>query len=95
MGIFDAIKGLSALQEAMEAGKEIKDPAKWKDRQVTANKIAIIIGSILLAAKAGGVEVPVIGNDIIMDIANGIGLLMLAGNAVLTIITTKKIGAKK
>jgi len=95
MGIFDAIKGLSALQKAMEAGKEIKDPAAWKDRQVLINKVGIILVALTAAARAAGLEIP--QSDIpwqtMVDYATEavVGVMMLV-NIVLTFATSKKVG---
>lgn len=69
-------------------GEEVADPKLWKDRQSAANKIAAILGTLVLLAKAFGIAVP-ISSEELAGLALFVGGV---GNWVFTVITSKKVG---
>ena len=87
------ISGISRLKEAMECGKEVADPAGWKNKALTTNKVAIILSFALVVARIAGVNIPVSDEALEIGAAGIAGLLFLANN-VITLITSKKVGTK-
>jgi hypothetical protein len=94
MNIIDAIKSIGQIKDAMQAGKEVADPKGWKQLTVTANKIAVIIGAILMGLRLAGIDVPLIDNETITLITTALAMLLLAGNNISAMITSKKVGTK-
>ena len=76
--------------EAIQAGKELQNPATWKNRQTTASLLLVLLGIGSIAAKAFfGVEIP---DSLIKDAAE-IGAIVLGGvNAYFINATSKKVG---
>lgn len=86
------IQGVGRLREAMECGKEIANPASWKNKSILANKIMIILSFGLVALKAFGVTLPISEEDLLV-LATGLSCLLYFANIVITIITSKKVGS--
>lgn len=79
---------LKALFGLFRKGSAVLDPAKWKERQITATVLAGVILALVHVAAAFGFVLPV---D--MEIANSIAAGIIAVvNVVLTITTTDKVG---
>jgi uncharacterized membrane protein len=77
-----------ALWSLMQAGKVVKDPAKWKARQITSSVIVGFLWTAISTAEAFGINVPVNA-----EIVDGFAVALLGIiNFVLTITTTDKIG---
>lgn len=87
------ITGLGRLKESLECGKEVADPATWKNRSVTANKIAVVISFALVVAKISGYDLPVDDATIQMAAAGLAGVLAFV-NIIVTLATSKKVGVK-
>jgi hypothetical protein len=69
-------------------GEEVADPKFWKDKQNAANKLAALIGTLLIGAKLFGYDIPLSTDEVA-----AVGLVVAAiGNWVFTIITSKKVG---
>jgi uncharacterized membrane protein len=82
------IKKIKAGMELMKAGKRVKDPAKWKARQIETSAIVAVLWGAVNSAAAFGVEIPVNA-----EIIDGLAVAILAVvNVVLTVTTTNKIG---
>jgi hypothetical protein len=82
------IKKVKVGIELMKAGKRVKDPAKWKARQIEVSAVVAMIWALVNSAAAVGVEVPVNA-----EIVDGLAVAILAVvNVVLTVTTTNKIG---
>jgi hypothetical protein len=86
------ITGIGRLKEAMECGKEVADPAGWKNKSLTANKIATILAFALIVLKITGVDLPVDQETLEIGAAGLAGVLFLANN-VITLATSKKVGS--
>lgn len=80
-----------ALLDALRAGAEVANPAVWKVRQNAINAILATMGALVALASAYGVQVA-ISQDDMLTIAGGIFAALGVGNAVITTVTTKKIG---
>ena len=91
MNITALIAGVGKLKEAMEAGKEVADPAGWKNKSVTANKIAVILAFALIVARVAGVDLPIDQETLEVGAAGLAGMLFLVNNVV-TLATSKKVG---
>ena len=85
------IQGVSRLKEAMECGKEVADPAGWKNIAVTTNKIATVLSFVCVVLKAVGVEFP-LDDKALVILAGGVAGLLSFANIVITLITSKKVG---
>ena len=85
------IQGIGRLKEAMECGKELADPAGWKNKSVTANKLAVILAFALIVARVAGVDLPIDQETLDVGAAGLAGLLFLVNN-VITLATSKKVG---
>jgi hypothetical protein len=82
------IKKIKAGIELMKAGKRVKDPAKWKARQIETSAIVAVLWGAVNSAAAFGVEIPVNA-----EIIDGLAVAILAVvNVLLTVTTTNKIG---
>ena len=79
------------LWKALRLGKQIKNPATWKNTQNATNAIAGIICFIGAALPLVGVNVPISETDQ-LTIAGGLAALLGWINVVLTTATTEKIG---
>lgn len=78
--------------EALEIGKQIADPAVWKNRGLLANKIAMVIALVPGFLKSFGYEVPVMGDDLVIVVSSGTAALLFWLNNKLAQMTSKKIG---
>lgn len=80
----------AALMEVMRFGQEVADPAKWKSRQVSSNAIAGALLAGVALAKSFGIHLPIDEETAYMFATGGLAIT----NAILTIVTSKKIGIK-
>lgn len=76
---------------ALKAGEELDNPAKWKNKQLLANTIAIIILAIINGAQAVDIYIPLTEAQINLISEIVAGLIVLI-NGYLTIATSKKVG---
>ena len=82
---------IKALFEALRAGQELKDPAKWKKGQNLTNLIGAIVAGIVVLIKWKFPELNI--PDEIKDYAiEVIGGALVVANLYLTPATSKKIG---
>ena len=85
------IQGVSRLKEAMECGKDVADPAGWKNKAVTANKIAVVLSFLVVVLKIAGVNLPISDADLEV-LAVGLAGVMSFANIIITLATSKKVG---
>ena len=85
------IQGVSRLKEAMECGKAVADPAGWKNKAVTANKIAVVLSFLVVVLKIAGVNLPISDADLEV-LAVGLAGVMSFANIIITLVTSKKVG---
>jgi hypothetical protein len=78
---------------AMSKGKEIINPATWKDRQRTTSIVVALLGVSFLGLRFSGVELPVSDEDV-AQISAGIAAILGATNHVVTTISSKKVGSE-
>lgn len=93
MNLTAIITGVGRLKEALECGKEVADPATWKNRSVTANKIAVVISFAFVVADIVGYDLPISDENIQMAAAGLAGVLAFV-NIIVTLATSKKVGVK-
>ena len=84
---------LLELIKALEAGKELKDPAVWKKGQNLLNKCALIITGIVALLRWQFPDLPVTDEQII-EIASVLAMVLALINNFITTASTKKIGSK-
>lgn len=84
---------MNKLFEALQAGKSIENPEMWKQWQAAVPALVSIIGGIIWALKVFGIDVH-LTDDQIAIIAIGVALVLSGLNALVTFITSTKIGMK-
>ena len=81
---------IGQLFEALQSGKELSNPATWKNRQNTINLLVVLIGALAyLANLATGVPIP---QDVVNGVAEIVAIILGLVNAYLTTATSKKVG---
>ena len=76
--------------EALQAGKELKDPAVWKNRQTTFNLLVVLLSAAAyFGGLLGGVTIP---QDVITGAAEVITIILGLVNAYFINATSKKVG---
>ncbi len=82
------IRKLQALWDLMKKGRVVADPAKWKQRQITASMLVSLIWALVNFGEAIGINVQI---DTKTVDAIAVCLLALV-NWVLTLVTSDKVG---
>lgn len=85
------IKEFKAFFELFKRGKELANPAVWKNRQIAGNAVIGLLSAGLVIGGGFGMDVAVDQQTIN---AAGAGIAAIVGiiNAILTAITSKKVG---
>ena len=91
MGMFNLIKNAPKFFELFKEGKEVADPATWKNRTIATNVVLALFGTALGLATAVGYPIS-LDNDAIQNLAAGIVASVGAVNAVMHVITSKRVG---
>jgi hypothetical protein len=91
MGIFTVIKSVPQFFELFKEGKEVADPATWKNRTIATNVVLALFGTALGLAKAFGYPIS-LDNDTIQNLAAGVVASVGTVNAVMHCITSTKVG---
>lgn len=78
---------------AMRHGKEIANPATWKNTQNTINIIASFLGVAVFVLRFCGVDLE-ISDDALLGIATGIATVLGAVNGIITTASSSKVGVK-
>jgi hypothetical protein len=76
--------------DAMRAGRELSNPAAWKNRQTTINLLVVLLSAAaylinILSGKA-------IPDEVVKGAAEVIAIILGLVNAYLTTATSKKVG---
>ncbi len=79
------------LIKALQAGQELKDPAKWKKGQNLLNSVMAIVAGLVAALKMGGIEIPTTDEQLI-EISSIIAAILALVNSYITTASTRKIG---
>lgn len=87
------INEYKAILEVFKEGKEMVGAAKAKRFQLFGNSLAAFLTAAFTIAQGFGYHIPV-SNETIMTASSGIGSIWLIINAVITVISSKKIGIK-
>jgi hypothetical protein len=80
--------------EVLEAGKELANPAGWKNKQVTANLVLLVLGGLLVVLRLFGIDLS-IDDDTLKEIALIIAAVLGLINPYLILATSKKVGLSK
>lgn len=81
---------LTTIWKALQAGKMIDKPAKWKNIQNTTNALVALLSLMVIGLKFAGIELPLTDEQIV-EIAGSIAVILGIANQVVTTITTKKV----
>lgn len=82
---------ITEMFRALHAGHELRNKEGWKNAQVTANHIAVILAAVASALAMAGINLN-IHQDSLVLIAGGIAGVLGIVNSYLTVATTKSIG---
>jgi hypothetical protein len=85
------IKEFQAFFELFKKGKELTNAAIWKNRQIAGNAVVGVLTAGLVIAGGFGFNVAV-DQQTIMAAGGGIAALVSIINAVITVVTSKKVG---
>lgn len=81
---------ISSIWALLRVGKKVSDPAKWKNRQITATALTAAIWAAIHAASAWGVDIPADAETVDAIAVAAIGVV----NVVLTISTSDTVGLR-
>ena len=76
---------------ALSKGKEVANPATWKNRQNTINIVMALLGVGLFVLRFSGVDIQVSDDDLML-IATGIATILGAVNGIMTTASSTKVG---
>jgi hypothetical protein len=79
------------LIEALQKGKELADPATWKNRQNTMNLIIAVMSLITFGLRLAGVDLQ-LTDDQLTGIAEAVAVILGVVNMFLINATSKKVG---
>lgn len=82
------MKALLALLNVLRKGEQVTNPAAWKNRQISANALAVFVAALAGLARALDIPWEVTDAD---ALAIGGGVLALV-NVVLTAATSRRVG---
>jgi len=91
MSFFDYVKNAPKFCELFKEGKEVANPATWKNRTIATNALLALLGTALALAKAFGFNVS-LDSETTQNLAAGIVAIVTAGNAVMHVITSARVG---
>ncbi len=86
--MFEKLKVFLSL---FRQGEAVVEAAKLKNKQLLANAITVLLGSILIIAKGFGHELP-FSNDDLVTIGGFIAIALCLFNGAATVITSEKVG---
>lgn len=87
------IKEFQAFFTLFKQGRELSNAAAWKNRQIAGNALTGLLTACMIIANGFGYHIQLDG-DLLSTLGAGIAALYTAGNIVLTVITSKKVGLK-
>jgi len=79
------------LIEALQKGKELADPATWKNRQNTMNLVIAVMSLIAFGLRLAGVDLK-LSDDQLTGIAEAVAVILGVVNMFLINATSKKVG---
>ncbi len=82
------------LIKALQAGQELKDPAKWKKGQNLTNAVAAVLAGLIAVLKFGGIEIPVTDEQLV-EMSSIVAAILAVVNGYITTASTQKIGVSK
>jgi hypothetical protein len=88
MSLIDSIK---SFFELFKEGKEVANPATWKNRTIATNVMLAFIGTSLGLAKAFGYPLN-LDNDTIQNLAAGVVAVVATVNAIMHVVTSARVG---
>lgn len=89
--MFEQIKKAKKLFDVYKAGQAVADPVFLKKGQLTVNAVTVLLGTLVAAAKAFNVDIP-LDNTQLVQIGTTAFTLVGLFNAHATIASTTKLG---
>lgn len=82
---------IAELFQAFQRGKEVANPATWKNAQIAVNALSAFFAAVLAVAKGLGFDLGI--TEMQIDaLAAGIVALVGVFNAVATVVSSRKVG---
>ena len=88
------IKEFQAFFVVFKQGKEVANPAFWKNVQLAGNNLTALLAAIAVIAAGFGYNLH-LSEETLQAAGAGIVALYTIGNSVLTAITSSKVGIKE
>jgi hypothetical protein len=85
---------LTTIFAAIQAGKELKNPASWKQGQMLTNLVGAVVAGVIVIVKWQFPDAP-LPEGVEEYFAEIIGTILVVVNLYLTTATTTKIGVKQ
>lgn len=85
------IPQFAAFFTLFRQGKELTNAASWKNKTIAVNSLVSMLGAALVVARGFGYDIS-IDDQTIQTAGAGIFALYCAGNAIMHVITSKKVG---
>jgi hypothetical protein len=82
---------IGAFLELFKQGKEVANPAAWKNGTVGVNAVAGTLGAIAAIAAAFGYDFG-LSEEVLQQIAGAVVAVAGSVNAVMHVVTSKKVG---
>lgn len=90
--MFDKAKALINLPEIFHRGKLVANPIAWKTGQITVGIISGLLGSVIVACRAFGYDIPLSDEDVVNIGAAAVAIAGLVWTPAVTVSTTDKLG---
>jgi uncharacterized membrane protein len=85
------LRSIPAFLELFKEGKELTDATTWKTRTVATNVVVAFFGTLVVLAKNAGIDLQ-LDQETLANLGAGIVALVSVFNAVMHLITDKRVG---
>lgn len=93
--MFEKTRAIINIPEILQQGKLVSNPVAWKTGQITVGVISGLLGSVVVACRAFGYDIPLSDDQIVTVSSAIIAVVGLVYTPVATIASTDKMGIKK
>lgn len=90
--MFDKTKAIINIPEIFRKGKLVANPIAWKTGQITVGIMSGLLGSVVVACRAFGYEIPLTDDQIINIGSSIVAIVGLLWTPTVTVATTEKLG---
>ena len=84
-----------SIFEALKVGKSLKNPAGWKNIQITSSLVGAILTFVVHIMPLFGVSLPIDGDTVqtvIKPVSDGVAAILFLFSAYLTPATSERVG---